>query len=587
MKSTQQRAIGHFQVAFLALAVVLLVASAAGAAERKKEIYVVHWKSPSVAVIDSEQWQVAATIPIEKYPTHGAVGPQNRFLYVLHNGLFGARGGWPEAPKIFDLHFPPPGGWGWPKGPSMLSVLDLGTRQVVKTIPLGWGVSRVGLSEDERYLIFFAQGRPRKLKPESDAELGRLTVIDTQSNEVVFSTDHWPMGLGIVWTQDASRIFVLGVREFAKKRYTAFSKFPDGNPWTQSVLLRSKLKMSRNFLTVFKDRGEKPVAEIELDPGATEMVLSQDQRWLYIPDPGTDSKKKHNATVHVVDVESCQLVASRDLGYPAKVLVSLPLSGGAVVKGVPAGGTDEQPKVHHLVGSPLLPPGETTPWLKELGSSLIASIRIPNQNRLAALTLDHRLGIVNLEENRLERVVKIGRGGVRLAKAVGVGALVAGSIAFAGGLVGLAFEVAAIQALATPTLHLLLATPDGKFLYVLDTSSNDVTIVDSEDGSVVDHIAVGGDCEGLVFTPDGKAIWAVARTRLTLIDTTSNKQRFQREFAPELGRRHDWNMVRENGRILLLFDNQLQACDPEQAGSLATIKGLSEARLVVLPREGK
>jgi YVTN family beta-propeller protein len=207
---------------------------------------------------------------------------------------------------------------------------------------------------------------------------------------------------------------------------------------------------------------------------------------------------------------------------------------------------------------------------------------MPKQRKVVVLTADHELFIANLHEDRLEHVAEIGRGSVRAGKLFGK---VAGSV-------GLWAAIGVLSTAVWPAIwggpaRGLVARPDGKFLYALDTSSNDVTVVNSEDGSVLDYIPVGSDCMGLLLTSDGRFIWAIARTRLTLIDTASNKQRFQHEFAPEAGRLNDWKVLPENGNLLLLFDNELQVWDPEQASSLATIKGLSEARLLVLPREAK
>jgi YVTN family beta-propeller protein len=551
MKSTQQRAIGHFQVAFLALAVVLLVASAAEAAERKKEIYVVNSKPPSVSIIDSEHWQRVGTISIDENPTHAVIGPGNRFLYVLQNGLF-----YQGAAAQRDVQYEY---LGRRKHASKLSVVDLEARGL-HSMPLGSNVSTFALTEDGRYLICFALGKPSK-KQATD-EWGRLTVLNPMTGEVTFQASNWRLGEKILWTADASRIFVLGTPEIVKgKRPGAGRLDLDGaHPSRLDPVFVWGVRASRYVLSIFSDRSEKPLAEIPLDgyPAVKDpsMFLSGDQKQLTFFGFG----KKFKVEQVVVSVDSAKRIDADEVSGSVERSAVLPAAPNL---------SRRMALVSQLPGRP------------------IASARLPGQDREAVLTSDHQLGIVNLEENRLERVVRIGRGSIRGAKLAGKVALAGGAVVFAGSLTGVAFLTAYTSSSWTQALHRLIATPDGKFLYALDTSSNDVTIVNSEDGSVLDHIPVGSDCLGLLLTSDGRFIWAIAKTRLTLIDTASNKQRFQHEFAPEAGRLNDWKVLPENGRILLLFDNELRAWDPEQASSLATIKGLSEARLLVLPREAK
>jgi DNA-binding beta-propeller fold protein YncE len=614
MKSTQQRAIGDSRIAFLTLTVVLLVASAVCAAERKKEIYVVNSKPPSVSIIDSESWQLSGSIPLSTVkadPTHALMGPGNRFLYVLHHGSGGPFSRCPKAP-------------------SELSVLDLNARGLVREVPLGWAVSNLWLPRDERYLIAFGVGRLRKGKPKGDEELASVAVIDTQNNEVTFRASGWRFGRVIGFTGDASRIFVLAARQIGKGE----SVVACGVFWGGQYPLF--FKASEFVLSVFKDRSEKPLAEIAFEHAPSSMAFSRDEKWLYILDSGKPSgkpKKHRNGLLYVVEVESSKLVASYDVGYFPRGPIVRPQLKEVLVLGQ-ASANDRRGKLYRLVGSQLLPavdletearflvssedpPGlwvgseegmsflpdggstptrrivlkakegiAPPPGLKGLVGAPIWVLNIPKQRKVAVLTADHKLFVANLQEERLDHVAEIGRGSVRAGKLIG-------KVAIAAGLLGLVFTPSPVFFVPTGAfwssgaLHALVATPDGRFLYALDTASNDVTIVNSEDGSVLDYIPVGSDCMGLLLTSDGRFIWAIARTRLTLIDTASNKQRFQHEFAPAAGRLQDWKVLPENGNLLLLFDNELQVWDPEQASSLATIKGLSEARLLVLPREAK
>jgi YVTN family beta-propeller protein len=56
----------------------------------------------------------------------------------------------------------------------------------------------------------------------------------------------------------------------------------------------------------------------------------------------------------------------------------------------------------------------------------------------------------------------------------------------------------------TPDLD-LVASSDGKFVYALNSQTNDVTIIDSGDGKVLGHVAVGGGARRVLLSPGGNS----------------------------------------------------------------------------------
>jgi DNA-binding beta-propeller fold protein YncE len=50
----------------------------------------------------------------------------------------------------------------------------------------------------------------------------------------------------------------------------------------------------------------------------------------------------------------------------------------------------------------------------------------------------------------------------------------------------------------------LAAGSDGKFVYALNSQTNGVTIIESGDGKVLGHVAVGGGVRRVLVSPGGK-----------------------------------------------------------------------------------
>ncbi len=240
------------------------------AVEPKREVYLINSKPASVAVVDSEHWKLAGNIPLDPNPTHALIHPQTRILYVLHNGLFSSSDSLPQEP-------------------SKLSILDPGARKLIRSIPLGWNAAKMHLLGDGRYLVCFGVGTPGFKR--ISQQPGSATVIDTRKNEAVATLSAGRLGSHLLFARDGSRVFVLSRGDAPDKK--------KGSPPHQPAL------------TIFSLDQEKPLAEIELEHEAQDMLLSQDDKWLYLLDQGSaskDAKRNRNGVVHVVDVDAFKLI---------------------------------------------------------------------------------------------------------------------------------------------------------------------------------------------------------------------------------------------------------------------------------------
>jgi DNA-binding beta-propeller fold protein YncE len=127
----------------------------------------------------------------------------------------------------------------------------------------------------------------------------------------------------------------------------------------------------------------------------------------------------------------------------------------------------------------------------------------------------------------------------------------------------------------------LAASSDGKFVYALNSQTNDVTIIDSGDGKVLGHVAVGGGARRVLLSPGGEFLCAQSNKDITLIDTQSNPQHVKHKV---LSGKVTTLQVDETGRTLLtLTSKTLEVWDSEQGKTLATVDGLAEPQFVVTP----
>ena len=120
------------------------------------ELYVVNIKPPSVAVIDAETMKVNGEIALDSEPSYGVLHPSNQFLYVLEEGIY-------RTDRSLKA------------GQSKVSVIDLGSRTKLKTIPIAWNTRNLALSADGKYIICVSNGKAasKKKLPE---ENGLVTV---------------------------------------------------------------------------------------------------------------------------------------------------------------------------------------------------------------------------------------------------------------------------------------------------------------------------------------------------------------------------------------------------------------------------
>lgn len=584
-----------------AIGVIVLAAPMSWSTREKSEFYVINTDPPSVAVVDGQSLKPLGSIPLDPNPSYAVIGPQNRYLYVLHNGLLNPSG---KLPKVA----------------SELSILDTSSRKLVKKIPVGWYASKLSFSEDDHYLLCFSQGRSGKKKVEQVP--ASVTVIDTATNNVEVDLSAGHRGEQILFTRDASRIFVLTRGEKPKRKGVVPAVKP--------------------AVTIFSLDSEEPLAVIDLRQEAMQMELSPDEKWLYILDGGHPAKKEAknvDGAVHVVNLSTLKLAGDYNVGTLPRTL-SVDETTDTLTVLAQASMKDRHGKLYQFRGNHLLRTGDVgeAPMSVErfqdrpgmfvmshdeisflpdegpLASSFVAlnpknkragypgeTLYLPGQNEVVLSLLrwygkgtlkylpTSKVAIADLNGKKMEHVITTGRGGVKFAKTMG-------ALALSAAMTYLSYAPAYYMAQSTGSYYFfydvyvfrmrppnlsLAASPDGKFVYALNTFTDDVTVINSEDGSVLDKVPVGVSCRRVQLAPGGKYVCAYASKKITLIDTQT-----QKATVHELTSGHVNTVYTDdaNGRILALTTDSVLIFDTEKGDLEQTISGLRDPRLLVLPR---
>jgi hypothetical protein len=126
---------------------------------------------------------------------------------------------------------------------------------------------------------------------------------------------------------------------------------------------------------------------------------------------------------------------------------------------------------------------------------------------------------------------------------------------------------------------LLVAGPDGQFLYAMSRYGNDVTIIRTSDAGVVTKMAVGSNSRALLIGQTGNLLCAWTGSKLTWIDMTSNS-------VASIGKPCHGSFVRaqvepEQNLVVTFSDRCANFWDGATGHRLAAIENLGKPHLLL------
>ncbi len=550
---------------------------------------------------------------IDKNPTMGMLGTNGKLLYILHDA-------WPTS-------YSSNKGWGHPIKASSLSIINTENHSLIKKIPLSWEVSNLILSNDSDHMLIMGNGKPYMEKPVNNDEMGNITLLDTRTGNIEFSISNWRWIQKIAFTKDFSRIVVLGSIEFKPSARNSLWVRMQLEPHFQQ-LVKAKLTPYQYVVTIVNKQGEI-ISQIELPKWENQilanclilnMVLSKNEKWLYVFNPDKKSKELDEfspSSIMSINMETGELVKSSDVGYSPYLfenqysknnkiitfksstieqgeIIELNGSEIGVKKIVVPGATYcvsvKEPKGFYAIGKDkinfisnnldtiyqVLNPeafGEKSGIMPRIFKN---SIYLQDANRMMVFTTKYEYALINTINHQLEKTGDIGRESVRNAKILA---------SMFSPIMSDVFRVKYNLSLNNfDELNFIVGSKDEKFIYALELTSNDITILDVEKGNIVDIIPVGLNYQGIILSPDGKYLWALSSAHVKAIDTETNKVHIDHQNSTDIGEIKGIRFTDSNNSAAILYDHTMQIWDTEKGKIINEFRNLSSAKFLIFAK---
>lgn len=514
---------------------VLLFATSATASATNPRAFVLDSGINAVVAVDPQSAKVLATVPLDGHPASMIQVPGSNKLVVFDRGAG-------KGTQRFGWH---------PTGKSSMSFIDTAGMKKTSTIDLCWNVDSSVLVARSRLVVECPGYKSQKPGETLPAE---LVVVD-------YGTE-----------QEVARLPLKGDAELLVT--------PD----------------RRTLLTVpaydWRDMREKPafgdvqmidvdtvkvVGTVTVKGMVSSAGISADGDHLYLVDNGgyADNPDKNiPGALMILSIPRRSLLTTIDLGVPYRVMTDethdlfMVLSDAA-----PRKGEKPQDGFLHIVkgGKPLSavrtahrphfatqsPDGSRLYVVSPDCVSVVDYPTFANVSRIPlgeevyvrefAVTENGATGVgaggyktaavVNLREKKLTATLTTGRGSVRFMQALGAGLATYGSMSAAAssgsGSGTYTYNIYRVR----PGHTSVALSSDDKFAYILNTGTNDVTIIDLAGARVVSKVPVAGDLTPEIqLMPNGRSVAILGQLFLTMIDTRTNqKVRFGDDDVLKIG----------------------------------------------------
>ena len=466
-------------------------------------------KEGSITFLDPESYRVLNSIEVGRLPSSAFFGPDENLIYVLSAGG-GSR-------------------------PGSISVIDVSKRILVTEIDIGHAAKDVDpykllnplygkwirMSEDGSKIFLLSSSGDR-------GDSSQFLVVDRNTHQKAGLLETAPLAISYEQSPDGRLIFILHGAYF-KKRPARLTVLDVGNMEIKS--------------------------EKDLSFGTSYMALSSDKNKLVVIGGGlfTSKSQKYGAGhLWIFDSRSGQETQSIDLGHKPSWSADRPTGDlwihssyareKSVVRVIRNGSISRQFEVAGEVTKVFPgPTGEKAFFVYKKGDVLLKDLDVAARDQEFSLSfkpghllvsddgrraflkesLGAKVAVLDLESGRVLAIEKTGRAGQRVGQAFGEA------------LSGIAFGVWIFPDVAHTGMIL---GPNDRFLYVLNTQTTDVTIIDSATAEVVDKIGIGsGIVLQIMPSPNGRFLITTSSQRVQWIDMETNSvvSEFDLRLEPE------------------------------------------------------
>ena len=437
----------------------------------------------SVALLDPDTYEQRTKTEVGGFPSSAIFSPDGLLLYVLNQGLTGKK--------------------------KSLSVINLATGEESKRLPVG---NRIKLSRKGRKLYYFDVAKPKKPVNFTTVNLESFT----ESGKVIIP----PSPIMIHEPSDGNVLHILHGSYFNKKVDSRLTTIG-----TDDLKIRNNLLLGEEFPTF---RSSKDGEMLYLFGGQKE----KKQLWII--------KASTGALRHTIDLGRSYFILSDEGGSEFDIAVYSESEGASVFRGFRSGEITKEKTFSESRGEVVMfgPQRSTllvflTKPVKHvlirdlIGQNIDRTIFVQTKPEVGLLRGDGRwlyvkasggskVSFVDLEAGKEAATLTAGRAGIKVAK-------VLGQVALAG--LGILY-------IPARGFKPMLLGPDERFLYVVNTKSNDLTIMDTNQLNIVKKVGTGKGSRVVVRSPKGHLILAVGQEKVSFFDTETHKmvQSLERAF---------------------------------------------------------
>ena len=553
----------------LAWSLALLLA---GTASNAADVVVLNEKSPdqkdkagSLSFLDGETLSPLATVTVGRNPTAATFNREGTLIYVLSGGR---RSSWS----------------GQAAEAGALTVVDARERKVIQTIGVGFNPQRVYFTPDGTRAFCFSSG-----KKDVPSE---VTVVDASELRLLKTISTGPNGLDAVLSPDSRWLFVL-----------------HGDPL-------DKDKGASSLVVIIDTQSLEIVKKEPVGRRAMQIAPAPDGRHVLVlcgGKPDSDKAKDEPGRVYVFDSESPALVRTLEVGAnPGEMQVDekarrvyVPYGAAAKAKAgfVAVLEGDNVARLLKVSDAPryvALAQDEKT--LVVACRKSVSAIDLEQGEERAHSELDFEPGqiLTKADASRiyvLEEVgsklavldarggaplaqLKTGRGGAKFGKLMGAIALT--TLSYAAGAAGASatgspFFVYDVYGVA-PAHGSLATSEDGRYLYALNTQTNDISVLDTDKLDFLRKVGTPGGASEFRVAPGRKHVYVVGSGELAVFDTETNDVLHRQP----VGRGAELTFDEAGGQVFVASDKGLLVLDAKSGQLKKALTNLPEPMSVLL-----
>lgn len=458
--------------------------------------------------LDLTTGRIRSSIPLDKGASYAVAHPGKPFVYVVHRAR-GQRHVNPSSQGRSGTRY---------KDPSRLSVVDLTSNSVIRTVELGKGDSEVRFSNSGDRVFCFSMGEFMTTRQETakPANAAMVTVLNTRTHEVEATYRSDKSADEFFVSDDGERVFLFS----SGTRWTG-----RGSGWR---LLGKGAKRVPQELAVFGGRTSTPMKLHAFNTFIENSVLAEGRTKLVLVGRYIDGDQKGQGALQTLDLATGEISEPKPVGRETRRMFRLEDGKGLWLAGKQE--ISVLSEEGQLTGKSIsLEFDDADADKKEIegypGRAMVlgdnrAVIHIVNRNGADK----KRIALVDLSANRVQAVVPVGKRGVRIGREIGAAFLAAGLSAGAS---------AGAAAVGSPYTYVFYVVPrpgfasvvkraDGRFCYALDPQSDDLTVVRASDGEIVAHLPFTSSLT-LWAPPGSRYVLGLGEKEIEVLDTDTNR----------------------------------------------------------------